>query len=96
MKDKLSVGLDIAVESICYTLLDYLLLSALFSMKHSLLYIPLLALYAFVTGKYLQALEKHIPRAWLRWRLLAVCFGAVLAVAATAGYLRMEFVPFLM
>lgn len=96
MKQKLSAGLDIAVESICYTLLDYLLVSALFSMKHSLLYIPLMALYAFVTGKYLQALEKHIQRAWLRWLLLAVCFGTVLAVAATAGYLRMEFVPFSM
>lgn len=93
MKQKLFAGLDIVVESICYTLLDYLLVSALFSMRHSLLYIPLMALYAFVTGKYLQALEKHIPRAWL---LLAVCFGAVLAVAAAVGYLQMEFVPFSM
>lgn len=30
MKHKLLAGLDIAVESICYTLLTYLLLSALF------------------------------------------------------------------
>lgn len=94
MKHKLLAGLDIAVESICYTLLTYLLLSALFSMKHSLLYIPLMALYTVITGQYLRGLEKHIPRAWLRWLLLAVCFGAVLAVTATVGYLRMEFVPF--
>ena len=94
MKHKLFAGLDVAVESICYTLLAYLLLSALFSMKHNLLYIPLMALYAFVTGQYLQSLEKHIPRPYLRWLLLAVCFAAVLAVSAAAGYLRMEFVPF--
>ena len=63
MKHKLLAGLDIAVESICYTLLTYLLLSALFSMKHSLLYIPLMALYTVITGQYLRGLEKHIPRA---------------------------------
>lgn len=94
MKDKLYVWLKVAGESICYTLLAYLLVSGATSFRRTPPCILMRGLHFFITGKYLLMLAKYIRSAAIRVLLLLVCCGAVLLLGFLLGYLQMEFVPF--
>lgn len=87
-------GLTVLAESVNCALLQYVLVSAGLSFRHSPVSILFLAAFVFVDARYMEALEKVVGRRAVRYALLAVCVAAVIGVGAGWGYLDMRLVPF--
>lgn len=84
---------DLVVEAVQFVIVNYFLSSALLSLRASLWYIPIFAIFAAFIGKFWTMLKRNFCSIIWPAAILSVCLLAVAALIYFVGYLPISETP---
>lgn len=92
-KGKFAKIIDIIFESIEFIILNYLLLSGMFSFKNSAVYILFFAVNVVIIQKFWTSLKRALQRKIAVVAVFIICITVLTVLFLTFGYLSMSLMP---